>query len=168
MHHSLHHTDVLFPILISVSVASVSHGVRLTGAFLIFLLVHTCGICLLGCGEPLTSTKFPFDHFSELILIPSSCGVKWRNLMGRRAWEQRGDFWGFCGNTAKPHKQIFWERSFADAQEGFLDIQGLPCYFLTCATSSKRFFMGRLRWTTLLWRANAGLRTAGKVDWLKN
>lgn len=72
---------------------------------LIFLLICKCRFCLLGSGEPLLSTKFPFNHFSKEILTHSSCGICW-NLTGFRAWDPRCDFWGFCKNTARLWKGI--------------------------------------------------------------
>lgn len=76
-------------------------GAKLVGAFLIFLLAHMCGLCLLGHGELLPSPKFPFNHFSEEISTPSIYGVKWWCLARKCAWDLRDDFWGVCGETAR-------------------------------------------------------------------
>lgn len=164
------HTDACTYVYITFSIKSIclkgTSSMNKISKVLIFLLIHTCGLCLLHCGEPLPSTKFPFNHFSEEMFKPSSCGIKCWNLTGRYAWDQRGVFWGFCGNKARLCKGIFRERSFADAQEGFLDIQGLTS--LHVLHPPKGSLWDSCAEPTLLWREKAGLWTSGKVGCLKD
>lgn len=131
---------------------------------LIFLLIHKCGFCLFGSGEPLLST-FPFNHFSREILTHSSCGICW-NLTGFHAWDWRCDFWVFCRNTAGLWRGLLG-RYHLQMQEGFLDLQDLTCYWLlhVCYIPQNAVYGVAVLNPHGSWREKARLWTLGKVGW---